>query len=403
MSRSERDLFGIAGLTSGLAGGAPVTGSSVAGELLVVPAQMVYLHIPATDLRNFVDGIFPSLAKNRIADSASGFGHRYRAGHDLALDVPRTFSAYGPHEGLRHASHILLTDFPTKAGIPIPGFSHAGLGHLLEQVGITSGWLQLSVFDTGIGLFAIADGASELKLALQGLLTMDATTALHTFGTGGIELSLAIMTENPLLLAGGLMDVLAGLVSTWNTFFVVVDPLDFFGSAGLSALLGLGLAYGLTGSSLSDAARAAIRSGTVGALYSVSSAFGAGAFAGFVASRLGSALAETHHAFLDARLSVDEHSYQLLIAALCSGNADVGKLLSRAAPRLIDSNRATPLRAASTDLPADTAGLSTAARSLECSPAKLDSPVRDLSATHATLSDDPPQLSSFYHRALLTV
>lgn len=55
-------------------------------------AQYVHIHIPADVLRNTVDGLFPSLAKNAAADAVSGFGHRWAHGHDLITDiVPRFF------------------------------------------------------------------------------------------------------------------------------------------------------------------------------------------------------------------------------------------------------------------------------------------------------------------------
>jgi hypothetical protein len=270
------------------------------------------MQIPAAELRTFVDGMFPTLATNGIADSVSGFGHRYRAGHDLLLDVPRTMFASGPAEGLKHAGHILLTDLPTRAGIPIPGFSHSGLGHLLEHAGISSGWLQLNVFDWGLGLSALADGTSSLTLALSGALQMKFATACQTFGAGAIELMLAAGTQNPLLAAGGIQHVMAGLVSTWDTFSVYVSPLDFFGAAAMSTLLGLGLSYCLVGASLSEAIRAAARSGVIGALYSVSTGFGFAALAGLAACRLGGMLAEKHNQETRDRLAIDGHTYRML-------------------------------------------------------------------------------------------
>lgn len=290
---------------------------------------MVYMQIPARDLRNVVDGIFPSVARNPIADCARGFGHRYRAGHDLLLDVPATMGQHGIADGLRQAAHIVLTDFPTKAGIPIPGFSQSGLGQLIERAGIHSGWLQLSFFDSGVGILALADGASSLAQALHGALPMDFGTACQTFGVGSVELGLAMSTQNPLLLAGGLQDLLAGVVSTWQTFSVYVDPLELLGASGFSALLGFGIAHGLVGEDLKDATLDAIRSGAMGALYKVSAAFGYGALAGLLVCRLACALARKHNREEQALLSVDEHSCQLLIRELCSGNTDVLELLKR--------------------------------------------------------------------------
>ena len=75
--------------------------------------NLAYLQIPADSMRRFFDGLFPMLAKNKTADVVSGFGHRWRAGHDLLVDVPRTMAKSGVQEASKQAGHILPTDFPT--------------------------------------------------------------------------------------------------------------------------------------------------------------------------------------------------------------------------------------------------------------------------------------------------
>ena len=40
----------------------------------IVPGQMAYSYIPTTELRQFTDGLFPTLAKNKLADSTTGMG-----------------------------------------------------------------------------------------------------------------------------------------------------------------------------------------------------------------------------------------------------------------------------------------------------------------------------------------
>lgn len=376
-------------------------GASLAAELLVSPGQMVYMRIPASDLRNFTDSLFPDLAKNPIADCASGMGHRYKAGHDLLLDVPSTFLNHGPTEGLKHLGHIIATDFPTKAGIPIPGFGQSGLGHMLEQWGIPKAWMSLNISDAGFGFLAIADSHSTLMAALQGQLSMDLGTALQTFGAGALELKLAmIATTNPVLMtAAGIQNILAGLVATWKTYSVYVDPLDFFGAAGMSAMLGFGFAHGLVGESLTDASRDAIRSGTIGALYSVSTAFGYGALAGFVVCRLASALAKHHNAQAGDRLTVDPHTYRLLVETLCSGNTDIKELLAAVAPRWLPADGQL-LPDKSYSLSSATKPLLATARTLEDRAIALSTETRAISDQAITLPDDPRGLSDIYRSAL---
>jgi hypothetical protein len=376
--------------------------ASLATELLVSPGQMVYMHIPATELRNFADSLFPSLAKNQIADCASGMGHRYRAGHDILLDVPSTLFNHGPTDALKHFGHIIATDFPTKAGIPIPGFSHSGLGHLLEQWGIPKAWMSLNISDAGFGFLAIADGHSTLMAAIQGQLNMDFGTALQTFGAGALELKLAMVaTTNPLLMtAAGVQNILAGLVATWNTFSVYVDPLEVFGAAGVSALLGFGMAKCLVGEETTVATRDAIRSGTIGAMYSVSTAFGYGALAGFVVCRLANALASHHNIQSQNRLSVNPEAHKLLIETLRSGSTDIDKILAETKPHW-RAPEGTDRNSITRKLPSSARPMRSAARSLNEKPLVAPDNARTINSKTLMLPSEPYGLAELYRSVLL--
>lgn len=405
MNLRRRDLGDVLGDASyGIVHADNGHSASLATELLVSPGQMVYMHIPANELRNFADSLLPGLAKNPIADCASGMGHRYRAGHDLLLDVPSTLVNHGPGEALKHFGHIIATDFPTKAGIPIPGFSHSGLGHALEQWGIPKAWMSLNISDAGFGFLAIADGHTTLMAAIQGQLSMDFGTALQTFGAGALELKLAmIATTNPVLMtAAGVQNILAGLVATWNTFSVYVDPLDLFGAAGMSALLGFGMARGLVGEDVTDATRDAIRSGTIGALYSVSTAFGYGALAGFTVYRLGSALAKHHNAQSQGRLSVNRQTYRLLVEALSSGNTDIKELIAATAPCWLPSDK-RPLLEVSRVLASTTRPLPTKAPTLSSQIFTVSDQARALPGKIILLPDEPKELLGLYRSAMLSI
>lgn len=307
----------------------------------IVPSHFVYANIPTKTLLTEVDKLFPLLAKNPIADSVAGMGHRYKAGHDLLLDVPSTINNHGFKEGMKHMGHIVLTDFPTKAGIPIPGFSQSGLGELLTSAGIHRGWLQVNISDAGLGVLAISEGASDVFTALNGSLQMGMGTFFDTFVEGSIEMWLGLSTQNPFMLAGGIENFLAGAISTWKTVSVYINPLDFFGSAGFSAILGFGASYGIAGNQLSKAGLDAIRSGIVGSLFSLSSAFGFGALAGFSMFRIGRILAEKQENSLNILLSVNEKEYQMLVDAVCCGNELVSVLLEKALPMEIKAEQVT--------------------------------------------------------------
>ena len=102
-------------------------------QYFVLPGKALYIKTNANAVRQFWDGLFPSLSKNEIADYLSGMNHRFKGGHDLIMDVGATLKNNGVKDAAKQAGHILFTDFPTKAGVPIPGFSNSSLGKLLVE------------------------------------------------------------------------------------------------------------------------------------------------------------------------------------------------------------------------------------------------------------------------------
>lgn len=252
-----------------------------------------YYSIPAKNIRGFVDGLFPVLAKCPQADFLSGHMHRYRGGHDLIVDVARTAQKQGFAPAAEQTGHILLTDFPTKAGIPIPGFSESGLGRHLVELGIPKGWLCVNAVDAGIGVLAVAEGSGDLRDALAGQLQMDSIwTAFDTFGEGGIELAVAIGTKNPVLLASAAENILAGIVAIRNSVrtvmnpFWYVNPVQFFSSSFCSAICGYAIGRYVAGQSVDDAFVSAIKSGAVSAFFLLSPYAAYGIMAALAAGQL---------------------------------------------------------------------------------------------------------------------
>jgi hypothetical protein len=322
-------------------------------------------------------------------------GHRYMAGHDLLLDIPRTTQSHGFIEGLNQSGHILLTDFPTKAGIPIPGFSYSGLGKMLEECGLHRGWLQLNLSDAHLGILAIAEGSTDLLSALQGTLEMSHAVFFDTFVEGGIEVVFALSTQNPLALIGGLENILAGLVATYNKLSVYVDPLDFFGAAGVSAIIGFSLAIGLAQEDLKSATVDAIRSGIVGSLFSVSAAFGFGALAGFSTYRIGALLAQQQNESLNASLSVDLGFYKSIVEELSIGNPEIRLLLEKAIRAPIPSDTHL-LESGGRELPSSPILLSDQAPLLNTTPSLLPSAGTVLEEYLLQLKADPITLAQEY-------
>ena len=236
-----------------------------------------YYRLSAESIRHFCDGMFPLLAKCPQADYLAGNMHRWRGGHDLILDVARTASNDGVAPAAKQAGHILLTDAPTKAGIPIPGFSGTGLGKALVELGIPKGWLCINVMDGVVGVLALSEGLGDLKNAIAGQLQMDSVwTFFDTFGEGTAEVCLAISTQNPLLLVAGVENILAGILATVNSAkaianpFYYVDPYQFFGNALGAALMGFVVGKFVLGQTDDEALISALKSGAVSAFFLLS-------------------------------------------------------------------------------------------------------------------------------------
>ena len=297
-------------------------------ELAVTAAagNFLYTQIPASSIQKTVDGLFPYFSRFPSADIPPfGRWHRFREGHDLLIDVPQTFTEHGVRDGVRHSGHIILTDFPTKDGIPIPGLSGNGLGELLVEHGIPRGWLNISVFDGAIGCLAWGEGATDVAAAFSGTLDMDAATFFDTFGEGTVEVLLGMATTNPILAAGGMTNLLAGIVSTWETYTIDVSPLDFFGGALGASVLGAVLTFCLNHQkSLDERARLSLcnclRSAAVGGLFTVYTPFGFGALLGFACHQLGCTLAQHNAKEQQLVFSVDQHQLDQFLKTVAEGD-----------------------------------------------------------------------------------
>jgi hypothetical protein len=380
------------------------------GTAVIIPGQMAYVKLPADAIRKFADRMFPQFAKCPDADFMKGYGHRWAGGHDLLVDVPNTLVKHGPLRSIRHAGHIVLTDLPTKDGIPIPGLSDSGFGQWLVDAGIPKGYLSIHWADGCLGFLSIAEGSTDLIQAIHGTLVMNSGTFYDTFGEGGMEIAISLALESVSNLAkfpfnpafamfGAAENILAGIISTYQTLSVYVDPLDFFGSAGMSALIGFGLSYGLAGKSLSSASIDGVRSGVVGAFFSMSPMFGFGAMAGFVSFKLGKALAEKHNASMNGVLKIDENAYNLLLDEMCKGNIHLADFLERAEYRITFSDATSTLPTQSDILKDNIQILPDSLNSLDSDSCCFSEKTEHFKVNLKTLSDKSPVLSD----RLLTV
>lgn len=350
-------------------------------ENLVIPGQLAYLWTPADEIRGFVDGLFPYLAKCPVADIATGAGHRFKTGHDLFIDVSNTFAKQGLGDAAHQTGHIVLTDFPTKAGIPIPGLSESGLGEWLIKAGIPKGWLSVNLCDAGVSVLAIPESASDLLNAIGGAMTMNTATFFDTFGEGSLEIALALtLPGNPLPLGiAGITNILAGVVATVNTFVVHVDPITFFGSSLSSALIGFAVGQGLSNKSLTESMEIALRGGTVGALFSISAPFGFGAICAFLAYRGGKALKEQHRRLTEENFVISGESAMLFFEEAKKLSPWIDTLINAPGPDMLSADAAM---LCSTFIP------------LKSTPISLINEHRSLDSTFPLLKADIPELES---------
>jgi hypothetical protein len=118
-----------------------------------------------------------------------------------------------------------------------------------------------------------------------------------------------------------------------------VDPLDFFGAALGSAMLGalLTLALGQwdsTTAAIRQTCLNSLRASSVGALFSIETAFGFGALLGFASLHLGKALAESSKAEKQALLKINEAGFALFLRTLGEGDPGFWKHWQEAKPKL---------------------------------------------------------------------
>ncbi|MEO8417819.1 MAG: hypothetical protein ABI475_03750 [Methylophilaceae bacterium] len=395
----------------------PSQTSLLLGSAIIALGQAAYVKLPADIVLKLVDNKFPMFKECVDADFIKGGGHRWKGGHDLLHDVPQTLMDHGPIRAFNHAAHIVLTDLPTKAGIPIPALSGSSeLGHWLRHdVGIHKGYLTMHWADTGVGFLAIAEGATDIIQALNGLLPMDQMVFFDTFIEGSLECAFPVVQQwlihsssafgiinfNPVFVTvTGVENILAGIISAYQTVSVYVDPLFFFSSAGTSALIGFGLAYGLAGQTLSDAAINATRSGVIGAFFSLSPAFGYGVLAGFVSFKLGGKLAEIHNTSTRALLAIDENAYRQLLDEMCKGNVHLAEFLDRAETHITLSDNAPTFSTQADILDDVTQIFSDSGLLLESCERTLLESNKQLMSDARTLPVDNPILTDWYRAVL---
>lgn len=177
-----------------------------------------------------------------IADWTHRIGEGNKSATDIFLDANKQFGSYhrinnhhpwdflkayftesGQKLGLSsldYGKHMLL-DVITTRGVP---FLPLSLHNWLEGIGLTTSQIaQLShfnAFDLTFGSLSLANGTTQLYLAITGHLEWSESTFVVTFGSGISDSVAGILNPNPLLVTGGLLKTSAGVCSLVNHLMI---------------------------------------------------------------------------------------------------------------------------------------------------------------------------------------
>ncbi len=168
---------------------------------------------------------------------------------------------------------------------------------------------------------------------------------VDTFGEGIVELAWGYSSCNPLLVAAGGENILAGVLATVNSgrkileqTFLIADPFDFFGAGLASALVGFALAGVVTGGNMAAAVEVSLKSGLIGSLCSISLLAGFGASLGFAAYAYGKALGQR-----DVHTPISDISLRIFMDEITQQFPEIQKLLDLADKNILKSMQYTPL------------------------------------------------------------
>ena len=295
-------------------------------SIYCLPGKAIYAKIPAKELRNCVDKLFPKLHIDPIADCQAGVGHRWAAGHDILLDVPKTFKMYGPKRALHQLGHILLTDFPTKQGIPIPGFSKSGLGGFLYAHGVKMTSMCINLCDASVGILCFNEATNDLFSAFSGNMHMDFMTFLDTYVEGGAELYAGIVGHNKLLVTSGWENLMSGVVTTWKEITDMISPLELLGPSLTAMIIGYFCSKTIGGQSQEQSVINAGKSGLLSCLFQISPVFSYGVGIGFLFMELAKNLAKKNMSEAESLSEVSLQSFKNYVASLIKFDKSLAEL-----------------------------------------------------------------------------
>jgi hypothetical protein len=160
----------------------------------------------------------PYMDRADLAKLDGWYNHRWKhPGHD-PIDITKSIITDPMGRGQLDAGHF-VTDFFTKAGMPLPGMSKEYLGgsivNTLESIGVEKPikWLNMNGFDHFFGWSSLIESGDDTSIALSDE-AVDFTweTAFDTFGEGTLEIYFGLQTTNIIMLTSGINEYAAGSI-----------------------------------------------------------------------------------------------------------------------------------------------------------------------------------------------
>lgn len=298
-------------------------------KTIVSAGNFAYIKIPSAELRSFFDSAFPELAKNHIADCTSGYFHRFKAGHDILIDIPKTLIEHGPNEASKQLGHILVTDFPTKSGIPIPGLSESGLGQwLTESVGIPKPYLCINAMDAIVGVFFCTEGTLDILNVCANNARMTPELFIDTFVEGATELAVGSVIKNPLLILSGFENLAAGIYSSCYTIthpFWYTNFWDFVGGGLSGGIISFLISKFILKRDNTTCCKNMVKSFSISSLFVASSGFGIAGIIGMVASGYGEFLARKDNVKREIFYRITQEGYLAFVECVKHSCPDLMK------------------------------------------------------------------------------
>ena len=191
-------------------------------------------------------GPFETL-KETTLDGVSRGLHRGVWGHDIFTDALTVLK--DKDLSIINFYKHLGTDIVTKNGLPL--LPASTINSIADTLGVSVNkvipWVSQNILDIGGSILAVWDSFNTVTLLISGGLDWSAETFISTFGTGGIKIAAGFITENPIIIGSGAVDIGCGIYSAVEYYsqpFLCGVPLidilqgGVFG-AGFASLIGL--------------------------------------------------------------------------------------------------------------------------------------------------------------------